>query len=43
MNVRCDNEGIHLRDNKSGASVQENYRTTTEMVRPCEENEREEC
>ena len=27
-------------DNKSGASVQENYRKTTEVVRPCEENER---
>ena len=25
---------------KSGASVQENYRKTTEVVRPCEENER---
>ena len=24
----------------SGASIQENYRQTTEMVRPCEENER---
>ena len=27
-------------DNKSGASVQENYRKTTGVVRPCEENER---
>ena len=27
-------------DNKSGAIVQENYRKTTEVVRPCEENER---
>ena len=27
-------------DNKSGASVQENYRKTTEVVRPCDENER---
>ena len=27
-------------NNKSGASVQENYRKTTEVVRPCEENER---
>ena len=26
--------------NKSGARVQENYRKTTEVVRPCEENER---
>ena len=25
---------------KSGASVQENYRKTTEAVRPCDENER---
>ena len=29
-----------IRDSKSGASVQENYRKTTEVVRPCEENER---
>ena len=28
------------RDNKSGASVQENYRKPIEVVRPCEENER---
>ena len=27
-------------DNKTGASVQGNYRKTTEVVRPCEENER---
>ena len=27
-------------DNKSGAIVQENYRKTTEVVRPCEKNER---
>ena len=27
-------------DNKSGASVQENYRKTTEVVGPCEKNER---
>ena len=27
-------------DIKSGASIQENYRKTTEVVRPCEENER---
>ena len=26
--------------NKSGASFPENYRKTTEVVRPCEENER---
>ena len=33
--------GIHpKRDNKSGASVQANYRKTTEVARPCEENER---
>ena len=25
---------------KSGANVKENYRKTTEVVRPCEENER---
>ena len=30
----------HIRDNKNGASVQENYRKTTEVVRPCKENER---
>ena len=29
-----------MRDNKSGASVQENHRKTTEFVRRCEENER---
>ena len=29
-----------LDDNKSGAIVQENCRHTTEVVRPCEENER---
>ena len=28
------------RDNKSSASVHENFRKTTEVVRPCEENER---
>ena len=27
-------------DNSSGASVKEKYRKTTEVVRPCEENER---
>ena len=33
---------IVLTTNKilSGASVKENYRKTTEVVRPCEENER---
>ena len=45
MDVRSDEEGydpkwIHWRDNKSGASVQENYRKTTEVVRQSEENER---
>ena len=29
-----------LVDNKSGASVQENYSKTTEVVRQCDENER---
>ena len=37
-NIR--NKHIILTDNKSGASVQENYRKTTEVVRPCEKNER---
>ena len=27
-------------DNKSGASLQENYRKKPEVVRPCKENER---
>ena len=30
----------HERDNKSGASVVENLRKTTEVVRPCHGNER---
>ena len=34
------NKHIRGTDNKSGASVQENYRKTTEVVRPCEKNER---
>ena len=39
--TRRDNiRNEHRRDDESGASVQENYRKTTEMVRPCEENER---
>ena len=29
-----------MRDNKSGASIRENYRKSTEVVRRCEENER---
>ena len=29
-----------IEDSKSGASFQRNYRKTTEVVRPCEENER---
>ena len=39
---RDKNRNKHIRgtDNKSGASVQENYRNTTEVVRPCEKNER---
>ena len=37
-NIR--NKHIRGTDNKSGASVQENYRKTTEVVRPCEKNER---
>ena len=45
MDVRSDKEGYdskwtNKRENKSGAIVQENYRKTTEVVRPCEENER---
>ena len=31
---------IRSRDNKSGASIQEDYRQTTEVVRPCDDNER---
>ena len=34
------NKHIRGTDNKSGTSVQENYRKTTEVVRPCENNER---
>ena len=34
------NEHIRGTTHKSGASVKENYRKTTEVVRPCEENER---
>ena len=30
----------HYSDNKSRASVQENYRKTTQVVRPCDEDER---
>ena len=33
------NKHIRGTDNKSGASVQENDRKTTEVVRPCEKNE----
>ena len=45
MDVRSDTEGsdpkwTHYSDNTIGASVQENYRKTTEVVRPCEYNER---
>ena len=34
------NKHIRGTDNKSGASVQENYRKTTEVVRPCEKDGR---
>ena len=34
------NKHIRGTDNKSGASVQENFRKKTEVVRPCEKNER---
>ena len=34
------NKHIRGTDNKSGASVQGNYRKTTEVVLPCEKNER---
>ena len=37
---KIGNKHIRGTDNKSGASVQENFRKTTEVVRPCEENER---
>ena len=37
---KIQNKHIRGTDNKSGASVQENYRKTTEVVRPCEKNER---
>ena len=37
MDVRSDKERY---DPKNGASVQENYPKTTEVVRPCEENGR---
>ena len=30
-----------LEGHKGGASVQENYRKTTEVARPCDEDERE--
>ena len=38
--VECCVTGGCQKDNKSGASVKENYRKTTEVVRPCEENDR---
>ena len=39
--TRRDNiRNQHIRGTNNGASVQENYRKTTEVVRPCEENER---
>ena len=34
------NKHIRGTDNKSGGSMQENYKTTTEVVRQCEKNER---
>ena len=46
MDVRSDkgdtirNEQTRRDAIKSGAIVQENYRKTTQVVRPCEENER---
>ena len=42
VTTRDKNRNEHIRgtDNKSGASVQENHRKTTEVVRPCKENER---
>ena len=36
INVKCWLSYEH----KSGASIKENYRKPTEVVRPCEENER---
>ena len=40
MRDKIRNKHIRGTDNKSGASVQENYRKTTEVVLPCEKNER---